>query len=110
MDYTARCGWCAMYRTLFNPDEIPADIREFFEETSAACGKQWVRQATSEIEFTQRVHNHPKYGDDGQFQHQAANRHADGHVPGRKITTTTGWAASCTCSAGAPVPATVLDP
>jgi DNA modification methylase len=75
----------------------------------AACGAPWGREGTSHIEHTQRVHNHQKYGDDGQFQHAAANRHRDGHIPGRKISTTTGWSPSCACDADI-VPCTVLDP
>jgi hypothetical protein len=47
-------GVCAVYRTLFDPDEIPADLRDFFEEVDAACGAPWVRttakQPTGEVQ------------------------------------------------------------
>lgn len=32
-----------MYRELFDPHEIPADLRQYFEEVDAKCGKPWER-------------------------------------------------------------------
>jgi hypothetical protein len=42
---------------------------------------------------------------------QGSNRQRDGHLPGwARADQTLGWLPSCGCNAGAPVPATVLDP
>lgn len=65
----------------------------------------------SKIEHTQQTHNGTKYHGEKMFGTMAANRHHDGHLPGRKVTNTTGWQPTCPCGHDAPiVPATVLDP
>lgn len=99
-----------MYRTLFDPDEIPADIREFFEETSAACGAPWIRVVERETLFL---------SGSGRAGHlpSGKGRPADGQIrEGHDIrmgntssVTTTGWRAGCECNAEV-VPCTVLDP
>lgn len=74
------------------------------------CGAPWVLETNSHIEYSQKIHNGTKYHGKGQFQNQAANRHRDGHIPGTKISETSGWHPSCACDAGEPIPAIVLDP
>jgi DNA modification methylase len=73
------------------------------------CGAAWVRVVERELIHTQRVHNAPKYDPEGQPGNMAANRHRDGHIPGRIETTTTGWRPTCSHDLE-PVPDVVLDP
>jgi len=72
------------------------------------CGMPWARVSASHIEYSQNIHNHPKYPT-GQFGHQAANRHRDGHIPGNKVVETLSWRPTCKCGLD-PVPAVILDP
>ena len=77
----------------------------------AKCGSPWERQSESHIEFSQKVHHGTKYGGEGQFQNQAANRHRDGHIPGVRVSKTLGWQLTCKCNTTLPpVPSVVLDP
>ncbi len=71
------------------------------------CGKGWAREV-ERGDFHQTGGLVVKYGENGQFQHQAANRHRDGHVPGRFEMKTTGWRPQCQ-HGHAPVPCLVAD-
>jgi hypothetical protein len=95
-----------MHRTLFDPDEIPADIREYFEETSAACGAPWGRQ-TKRSEVALRPNSNSIRGTEpSQFRSFGNPQRGAMAVD----VNTTGWAPACKCAAGDPVPCTVLDP
>jgi DNA modification methylase len=75
----------------------------------AQCGAPWERFVESHIEYTQKTHTHPKYGDGGQFGVMAAARHQSGHIPGRTVKDSESWQPTCACAAEV-VPCTVLDP
>lgn len=112
MNYTAAQGVCPMYRTQFDPSEIPADIRQYFEEVEVPCGAPW-----------RRVVERARGGPTGREARRPVptssngNHNSMGKVDGSdtrglpSVTSETlGWAPSCTCAAGDPIPATVLDP
>jgi DNA modification methylase len=76
----------------------------------SACGKPWVRETeTEEITQTQIAPaGWATYaGSHGAF-HKGGREKGEAGRP--VTTTTTGWSPSCSCEAGAPVPAVVLDP
>lgn len=97
-----------MYRTQFDHNEVPADIRQYFEEVEVQCGAPWER-ITAEIG---RIRTGGHKGD----LYRGARE--GGHTGGSTLTNaqpcviqreTLGWRP--TCSHGlAPVPATILDP
>ena len=73
------------------------------------CGAPWVRQVERRLENTEgwgkasKDHHANTQGSD------AIARNGQGRA-GDSVSTTTGWAASCACEAGDPVPQIVLDP
>ena len=75
----------------------------------AACGSPWARKVSREF-IPQGDVSEAKgiRGADGQKPLDVTDGR-DGFPRGTTTTTTTGWAASCKCDAGDPVPATVLD-
>jgi hypothetical protein len=79
----------------------------------AACGAPWVRVTENGGYTASSSHNYAPCPNKGHLRtmgERAANMTGGGFIPGRqRITTTTGWAASCACDA-ATVPCTVLDP
>ena len=73
------------------------------------CGAPWVRRVERRLENTEgwgkasKDHHANTQGSD------AIARNGQGRA-GDSVSTTTGWAASCECQAGDPVPQIVLDP
>ncbi|GAI10374.1 unnamed protein product, partial [marine sediment metagenome] len=79
-------------------------------EVCKYCGMARVRITKTKLIKTQNIHRHQKYGDSGQFGHQAANRYRDGHIPGYNETETIGWT-SCSCQQKDKYePGIILDP
>lgn len=80
-----------------------------------ACGAQWVRllgekQATSGRGSGNKERFIAGIREDG-LNRMRTNSHLGSSIPwSPSVTPTTGWRASCSCDAGDPVPATVLDP
>jgi DNA modification methylase len=74
------------------------------------CGAPWARQTEKEIDHGGRRTHNSTAPAGGIGRSQAAARIADGHMAGWSKVTTTGWAPTCTCDAGAPVPQVVCDP
>ena len=100
-----------MSGALYDPKDVPASLRDCFEEIEVTCGAPWVRQTTVEREPDPTAGANAMRGA-GHFRNTIsgpANR--EGREFERVISTkTTGWAASCKCPDNIPVPATVLDP
>ena len=76
---------------------------------SPACGAPWVRMSEKEMVSQHGQNRAEAYTPRDDFD-GAKGLAQSGHVPARFKTTTTGWAPSCECDAGDPVPCTVLDP
>lgn len=106
-----------VYRTQFDVDEIPSDLREFFEEVQVTCGTPWRRVVERNNprlseEYESRQHT-PK------MSKPIAGRNDYGGKTGlskpgwRELppaeSVTTGWEPGCTCDADV-IPCTVLDP
>jgi hypothetical protein len=70
------------------------------------CGASWVRVVERESHFTERPGHPVRYGD---TDTKSAKGYGMISIP-PPDSTTTGWIPTCTCDAGEPVPATVLDP
>jgi hypothetical protein len=100
----------------YPPELVERCIRAGTSERGccAACGAPWVRVTEHNGYTESSSHNYapcPNKGLLGATGNRAANMTRDGFTPNRnRITTTTGWRASCQCAAGDPVPCTVLDP
>ena len=74
------------------------------------CGAPWVRQV--ERTFRPQADVSAENGIRGALRQKPMDASSgwDGVARGSTETATIGWAASCGCDAGAPAPATVLDP
>lgn len=70
-----------------------------------ACGTQW-RRITERAFCPQQDTGDPRSRNKGL---DASNRWAE-YPRGTTATDTVGWQPTCTCNAGGPIPATVLDP
>lgn len=99
----------------FPPDLVEPCIKAGTSEKGACaeCGAPWTRTGNKTLVPTAKA---AKTGviDDRDLSADSndggANRQKDGHIPGwRNEFTTTGWAPTCGCDAGDPVPAVVLD-
>lgn len=92
-----------MYGNVFDPKDIPAELRQYFEEIEVTCGAPWERVV--EREYVEGRKSGP------------GNRAALGDVSPTSIfrtglepvNKTLGWQPTCTCSADV-IPCTVLDP
>jgi hypothetical protein len=99
-----------MHRTLFDPDEIPADIREYFEETSAACGAPWARvvERSFDHEAAAQIRLRRSVAYDAS-RHDPEFHQLSGIEKGRLASSVDrGFAPSCACAADV-VPCRVLD-
>ena len=107
-----------MDRELFDVAEVPAHLREYFEEVETACGAPWAR-------MTQRVKGReveaPKLsalaqtgmssnGTQGSTLGIGGRGNGGAWEEHGTKSVTLGWASSCACNAGPPVPQLVLDP
>jgi hypothetical protein len=106
-------------RTLFDPEEIPADLRQYFEEVEVPCGAPWKR-------LVERGQSHyAEVKGDRHWTDLQADAEKKGWVtrggptldergtmpslyaaPRREL----GWEPTCTCPKADPVPCLVLDP
>lgn len=99
---------------LLDPKDVPAELRDCFEEVEVQCGAPWERVVEREkppvdvYTGTRKPDSiapvsHPEAGKAGMGQklQNWYNEHP---------LTTLGWQPTCGCDAGDPVPCTVLDP
>lgn len=98
-----------MYRTEFDLNEVPADIRQYFEEVEVQCREPWMRVVERTVG---RSHDCPKTAlsagaRGGRGSTSTVGQSGGGRVDG--ISVTTGWRPGCSHGLD-PVPAVVLDP
>lgn len=98
-------GYSEAHFATFPPDLPETCIRAGTSEKGVcpACGAPWRRKLVKNRQATRP----------GTTSKLTGDSLTDGNRdPGRHVTTvtTTGWEPACKCGAGAPVPATVLDP
>lgn len=90
-------------RQLFDIEEVPAELRDCFDEVETVCGAPWVRVVEEErSNYISRADRQTATGG-------AISGGVGKNFPDTKRTTTD-WQPSCSCNAGEPVPCTVLDP
>ena len=93
-------------RTLFDPADIPARLRDCFEEVETQCGAGWVRVVEREGGGATQGHRpDPRMA--------CVTGKADGSntrgMPFRAVKSES-WRPGCSCPEAAPVPAVILDP
>ena len=96
-----------MRRTLFEINEIPQDLRKYFEEVEVKCLAPWkrvVEKSGGTIGKDWNIH------DRGKADLLIGATQSKATTDGTYRVETTGWAPICTCNAGEPQPCTVLDP
>ena len=98
---------CQSCETLFDPKEIPAELRQYFEEVTTHCGAPYRR-------VVERLRGDVPSANGSTFTHgkthaARAPLAAVGQQERTAAMRTIGWEPSCACDAGVPVPATVLD-
>ncbi len=107
-----------MYRTDFLPEEVPSDIRQYFEEVEAACGTPWERVVEREKGRTGDPTDHyinrvQRPGQPTQRATYANTVAFAGSVQltprGGAHTLTLGFRPACACPPAEPVPCIVLD-
>lgn len=91
-----------MFNHLFDPKDIPQELRDCFEEVETECGAPWARVVER---TTATPGQQPGYFRDCGVRNDGER--AGGFTD--HTSTTLGWRPSCACDAGEPVPATVLD-
>lgn len=97
-----------MIHHVFDPAEVPADLRDLFEEVEVQCGAPWARvverQTADRNEAGVRSDRTGYTKDDrGIARHRAAARAGD------STSTTLGFRPTCACAAPA-IPPLILDP
>jgi hypothetical protein len=99
-------------RDLFDPDEVPASLRDCFEEIETSCGAPWARVVERETTAKDRQTGRGwQAGIAGQENWGSGTpTHSGLANSGYQRGVTTGWAPSCTCPPADPVPCVVLDP
>ena len=75
-----------------------------------ACGAPWQRVVDKTFMPQPDVSQEKGVRGNGTQKPLDVTNHRDGYPRGTTAATTTGWRPTCTCNAGEPVPATVLDP
>jgi len=100
---------CQSCETLFDPKEIPAELRKYFEEVTVQCGAPWRRRVERQrlLDGTTPIA--------GAWAHNEAGQIGANGMGHWRITThviTRGWQPGCVCgTASAAVgPCTILDP
>jgi hypothetical protein len=92
---------------LFDPKDIPAELRQYFEEVAVQCGAPWRRVVDRLALARPRPDGDARERDRG-GRHDGFTKMPNG-VAGVSVSTT-GWQPTCSCGPDAPiVPATVLD-
>ena len=74
------------------------------------CGSPWERVTSKEFVPQQDVSLEKGIKGSGTQKPMDKSNGWEGFPRGTTAVTTTGWTPTCTCDAGEPVPATVLDP
>jgi hypothetical protein len=87
---------------LFDMRDIPAELRQYFEEVETQCLAPYTRVVERE---PMQIRNGPKAGGYGSRTTDALS----GTMIAPAESRTVGWRASCTCGASI-VPCTILDP
>ena len=117
-----------MRRTVFEIDEIPKDLRQYFEEVETKCGAPWKRETGRKCkgcgEFIKtQAKKCPSCGEVNDWKGgrviSADMMATDWSTPGKGTprfpgnfknkTESTGWSSTCTCEAGEPIPCTMLN-
>lgn len=105
-----------MCGTLFDPEDIPAELRDCFEEVEVQCGAPWVRETerVGEVPQTARRKNliatHRSVSTcNGGVNRSTLGAGVGGDVPAT-VRRTLGFRPGCSCDAGPPVGAVVFDP
>ena len=101
-----------LQRHLFNPDDISAEMRQYFEEVETECDSPWER-VTEKIFIGSQLKHHK----DGHRQTRNATLGQDVMEPGQQWTgdlrstrgATTGWTPTCSCGTEYPIPQEELD-
>jgi hypothetical protein len=97
-----------MKRTLFDPSEIPDDLRQYFEEVTAACLAPYRR-------VVERTQYQPEVVPNGHRNVDESRNDKTRKISGREYneqvqSRTTGWQRTCNCDCDEVIPATVCDP
>lgn len=102
-----------MYGNVYDPKDIPAELRQYFEEVEVTCGAPWERVV--ERGLTGRAETASTL-EDGIHERSSAKSLATKRqayramgLEGPPPPQTIGWQPTCTCNADV-VPCTVLDP
>lgn len=102
-----------LQRYLFDPGDISAEMRQYFEEVETTCGAPWERVTEHKAVPRLKGKSSPVPGD---------SRSVKGSLPadlridtsksgfGTGQSTTTGWRPTCSCPEQDPIPCAVLDP
>lgn len=98
-----------MYKTIFEINEVPKELRDCFEEIEVQCGAPWAR-VVEKTRDTLRPKSRPVGAARGispsEFRGVGGAQQSCQIVRSKTI----GWRPTCECNAGDPVPAVVLDP
>lgn len=98
-----------MNKTLFDLNQIPAEMRQYFEEVDAKCGAPWERVVERESNPRREVGRFPS-----DYRANVDGVRAPGSGSGTGALTpstrTTGWAPTCSCGCDDVTPCVVLDP
>lgn len=105
-----------MYDTPFDPEDIPAELRDCFEEVQVQCGAPWIREVRKERVATRpgvgsKVYLAPPVHPDSPVMTHSGD--VCGNRDPKRHTTRyvhAGWKPGCRCGIEATEPATVLDP
>jgi hypothetical protein len=95
-------------RDLFDPDEVPALLRDCFEEVETACGAPWRRVVERTVSGKRHVSPKDRNPDRQDGPDDPTSRLHSQYFDYRLATT--GWAPSCQCPPAEPRPCVVLDP
>lgn len=92
---------------LFDPNEIPRDLRQYFEEVQVQCSTPWTRKV-------ERTALPLRPQSDSVRGHSPSSHRASGKQPQHGSmavsVSTVGFAPACRCPVAVPVPCIVLDP
>ena len=92
---------------LFDPNEIPRDLRQYFEEVQVQCSTPWTRKV-------ERTALPLRPQSDSVRGHSPSSHRASGKQPQHGSmavsVSTVGFTPACHCSIAVPVPCIVCDP
>ncbi len=104
-----------MYGETFDPKEVPAELRDCFEEVETICLEPWrrvVERGESHYQQAQKRLGKDFGRPDSQPGNMGNTRAENGTVPSLRAAERVekGWQPGCRCDAGEPIACTVLDP